>query len=319
MEFSVLTTALSLGGNAQAQQPAWPERPIKLIVPYAPGGGTDLIARTIANKLSSRLGQPIIIDNRGGAGGALGIEAGIKAAPDGYTLLFTTSAYATIVATGKKLPYDPVRDIAPIGSIGTTPLLVAVPNSLPVKTLGELIDLARTKPNGLTYGSGGVGAMSHLGMEMLAAEAKVQFTHIPYKGMAPAFNDLMAGHLQAGLTTFATANTLVESGKVRGLAVTSARRSPFAPQIPTTAEAGFPGFQIDFWWGLVAPARVPSQIVKRLNGELNEILAQPEMRDLLAREGGVPAPSSTAEFGKLIAGDIARWTRLVKDRNIKTE
>lgn len=313
------TLLVWLTAMAHAQAPAWPERPIKLIVPFAAGGGTDVIARQLAIKLSARLGQPIIVDNRGGAGGALGIEAGVKAPADGYTLLFVTGAYSTIVATGKKLAYDPNKDIAPIGQIGTTPLLVVVSNTLPVKTLGDFVALARAKPGGVTYGSGGIGAMSHLGMEMLAAEAKVQMVHVPYKGMAPAFNDVIAGHVQAGLSTFASATPFIEGGKVRGLAVTSSKRSPFAPNLPTTAEAGFPGFQIDFWWGLVAPARVPAAIVKRLNSELNLILAQPDIKEVLAREGAVPAPTGVDEFGKLIAADIARWTRLVKERNIQTE
>jgi tripartite-type tricarboxylate transporter receptor subunit TctC len=156
-------------------------------------------------------------------------------------------------------------------------------------------------------------------MEMLAAEAKVQFLHVPYKGMAPAFNDLLAGQTHAGLSTFASVKPFIDGGKVRGLAVTSTKRSPFAPQLPTTAEAGYPGFQIDFWWGLVAPARVPANIIKKLNIELNEILAQPDMREALAKEGAVPVATSSEEFGKMIAADVARWNRLVKERNIQTE
>jgi len=313
----LLATSL-LPLNALAQ-PAWPERPIKLIVPFAAGGRSDVIARTIAAKLSQRLGQTLIVENRGGAGGGLGIEAGIKSPADGYTFLFITGAYATHAAIGRKLSYDPIKDIAPIGGIGTTPLLVAVSDASPMKSLRDFVELARAKPEAVNYGSGGVGSMSHLGMELLASEAKVQFAHVPYKGMSPAFTDLIAGNAEAGLTSFATVSPLIESGKVRGLAVTSAQRTPFAPHLPTTAEAGYPGFRIDFWWGLAAPARVPPAIIKRLNAELNAILAQGETRDLLAREAALPAPSTPEEFGKLIGVDTALWTRLIKERNIRVE
>jgi len=315
---SLSITASWLPAQVHAQA-AWPNHPIRLIVPYAPGGGTDIVARAIAAKLSTRLGQPIVIDNKSGAGGAIGFEAGLKAPADGYTLLFVTSAYATNAATGKKQAYDPVKDMVPIGQIGNTPLVVSVAQDSPVKTLRELVDLARAKPEAVSYGSSGVGSMSHLGMELFAAEGKMQLLHVPYKGMAPAFTDLMAGLLQTGLSSFATVSQFIDAGKVRGLAVTGTKRTPFAPQLPTTAEAGFPGFQIDFWWGFVAPARTPPAIVKRLNEELNLILAQAETRELLAREAAVPTPGTPEEFGKLVAQDVVRWTRLVKERNIKTE
>jgi tripartite-type tricarboxylate transporter receptor subunit TctC len=308
-----------LPGSAGAQPPGWPDRPLKLIVPYAPGGGTDIIARAVASKLSTRLGQPVVVDNRSGAGGSIGIETGVRAAPDGYTLLFVTGAYATLVAAGRKLPYDPIKDIAPIAQVGSTPLLVVVAIDQPIKTLRDLVELSRAKPGAVNYGSSGIGSMSHLGMELLAAEAKVQLTHIPYKGMAPAMTDLIAGTLQAGVMTFATASSFIEAGKARVLAVTGSERSPYLPKVPTTAEAGYPGFRIDFWWGLVAPARVPSSIVDRLNAEINGILGQPDMRELLAREGGVPTPLRVEEFGKSIEQAIARWTRLVQERNIQAQ
>ena len=266
-----------------------------------------------------RLGQPIYIDNRGGGGGIIGIDAAAKAPPDGYTLLFATTAFSTIASTARKLPYDPVKDFTPIGEIGATPLLVVVPATSQVKTLRELIDLAHAKPNTVSYGSGGLGSMSHLGMELLGAEAKAQFLHVPYKGIAPAFTDLMAGNLQVALSTFASASKLIEGGKLRGLAVTSAQRSPFAPNLPTAAEAGLPGFQIDFWWGLLAPARVPPAVVKRLNEELNAVLVETDMRDVLARDAAVPVPGTPDALGKLISLDMARWSKLIKDANIRTE
>lgn len=315
LAFAAAAALVPFHASAQA---GWPNRPIKLIVPYAAGGGTDVIARTIATKLAARLGQPVVIENRGGAGGAIGFEAGVKAPADGYTLLFVTSAYATNAAGAKK-PYDPVKDIAPIALVGSTPLLIAVPANSPVKTLRDLVEMARAKPEAVTYGSGGVGAMSHLGMELLASEAKVKFVHVPYKGMAPAFADMIGGNLQAGLTTFATTSGLIAGGKLRGIVVTGKQRTPFAPDLPTTAEAGFPGVQIDFWWGIVGPAALPTPIVKRLNEEINALLNQPETKEALGREAATPAPGKPEEFGRLVASDIARWTRLIKDNNIKVE
>jgi len=300
-------------------QPAWPSRSIKLIVPYAPGGGTDVIARLMAQKLSARLGQPIVIDNKAGAGGAIGFAEGAKAAPDGYTLTFITSAYATNAASGKKMAYDPVKDITPIAMVGLTPLLIAVPPNSPVKTLKDLVDAARAKPGDVTYGSGGVGAMSHLGMALLEADSKLKLTHVPYKGMAPAFTDMMAGNIQAGLATFATTSQLLAANKLRAIVVTGRQRTPFAPNLPTTAEAGFPNVMIEFWWGFMGPAGLPTAITKRLNDEFNALLAQPETKEVLAREAAVPTPSTPEQFGKVIADDLVRWTKVIKDNNIQVE
>lgn len=310
------TAVLPFHADAQS---SWPNRPIKLIVPFAPGGGTDVIARLIAQKLSVRLSQPIVPDNKAGAGGAIGFTEGAKAAPDGYTLTFITSAYTTNAVSGRKMAYDPIRDITPVAAVGVTPVLIAVPPNSPVKTLRDLVDMAKSKPNSVSYGSGGVGAMSHLGMELLASEAKVQLMHVPYKGMAPAFTDMMGGNIQAGLTTFATTNALLQAGKLRAIVVTGSQRSPFAPNLPTTAEAGFPNVQIEFWWGFVGPAQLPAPIVKRLNDEINALLAQPETKEVLAREAAVPTPGTPEDFGRLIASDLARWSKLIKDNNIKVE
>lgn len=310
------TALLPLNASAQA---AWPNRPIKLIVPFAAGGGSDATARGIANKLSTRLGQPIVIENKGGAGGSMGAAAVASAPADGYTLLFTTTALATNAASGNKLSFDAQKDFEPIGLIGTTALLVVVSNDSGVKTLPELIELARAKPNGVNYGSGGISSMSHLCMELLASEAKVQLMHVPYKGMAPAFNDIMGGSVQAGMSTLASSKSYIASGKVRALAVTSAQRSPFLPNLPTVAEAGLPGSQIEFWWGLLAPAGTPPAVTKRLNAELNSVLAQPEVREMLAHEAGIPKPGTPEEFRKLISFEITRWSKLIKDANIKSE
>jgi tripartite-type tricarboxylate transporter receptor subunit TctC len=304
--------------DARAQS-AWPNRPIRLVVPYAAGGGTDVIARTIATRLSEPLGQPIVVDNKPGGGGTIGIDAVAKAPADGNTLLFMTTAFATIASTGRKLPYDPVKDFVPVGGIGSTPLLIVVAQNSPIKTLRELVDQARTKPNSLTYASSGIGSMSHLGMELLNSVAKVQMLHVPYKGMAPALSDLIGGEVETALCTFASAASLMKAGKIRGLVVTGTQRSPFAANLPTSAEAGFPDFQIDFWWGIIAPARTSPAIVKRLNDELNAILLKPQMRDLLASEAAVPTPGPPDYFAKVVASDITRWTKLIKEANIQVE
>lgn len=315
-----VTALLPAATHAQTQsQTSWPSKPIKLMVPFPPGGGSDVIARTIGARLSARLGQQMVIENRSGAGGTLATEAVVKSPADGYTLLFTTTAMPTNAASGRKLPFDLLKDLAPIGQIGATPLIIVAPAISPVKSLRQMIDLARAKPNGINYGSSGIGSMSHIGMELVAAEAKVQMLHVPYKGTSLAMTDLVSGQLHAVLGTFATLWQLVEAGKLRALAVTGAQRSAFAPNLPTVAEAGLPGAQIDFWWGIMAPARMPPDVVKRLNDELNTVLAQPETREALAREGAIPKPGSPEEFGKLMAFEVARWSKLIKDANIRME
>lgn len=324
--FNVFQGVLLVAAVAAAALPAsvsaqttWPNRPVRLLVPFPPGGGSDVIARTVGARLSAGLGQQVVIDNRAGAGGAMATEAVAKALPDGYTLLFTTTAMATNAASGRKLPFDLAKDLAPIGQIGATPLLIVVPANSEFRTLRDLIDHARAKPNFVKYGSSGVGSMSHIGMELLAAEAKVQLLHVPYRGTALAMTELIAGQLQAVLGTFATLWQLVEGGKLRALVVTGAQRSTFAPQLATVAEVGLPGARIDFWWGMMAPARTPPGLVKRMNDELNAVLALPEMRESLAREGALPKPGTPDDFGRLMASEVARWSKLIREANIKME
>jgi tripartite-type tricarboxylate transporter receptor subunit TctC len=300
-------------------QDAWPSRPIKLIVPFAPGGSNDNIARVLADKIGARLGQPVVIENKGGGGGTLGTDAVVKSPADGYTLLLASTSLTTNAASGKKLPYDPLKDLAPIGEIGSGPFVVVVSNDVKATTLREFIDLAKAKPRSISYGSAGIGGINHLGTELLASEAKIQLTHIPYKGIGPAFTDLMGGQLQMLLPTVASVIPYIHGGKMRGLAVTGAQRSPLAPELPTVAEAGLPGFELETFWGLLGPARLPAPIVKQLNEALNAALAQPEVRDLLAREGAVPHPGTPEQFATLIRSDLARWSKLIKDANIQSE
>ena len=308
--------ALPLHATAQA---AWPSKPIRLIVPFAAGGSNDNIARALGAKLGARLGQQLIIDNRGGGGGTIGTDAVAKSPPDGYTLLLASTSVTTNAASGKKLPFDLLKDLEPVGLAAASPFAIVVSNDVKATTLREFLDLARAKPKTINYGSAGVGGMNHLGTELFASAAKVQLVHVPYKGISLAFTDLMGGSLQMLVPSLASATQQIKSGKMRGLAVTSAQRSPLAPEIPTASEAGLPGFQLEVWFGLMGPAHMPPPVVKRLNEELNAALASPDMKEMLAREGAAPRPGTPEDFGKLIRSDITRWTRLIKDANIQIE
>jgi len=315
---AVAATSL-LPASARAQA-VWPSRPVKIVEVSAVGGSSDVIARMVGSKLSARLGQPFIVEGKTGAGGMLGYEFVAKSPPDGYTLLSTTTALSTNAASGKKLSFDPMKDFAPIGQIAASPLIIVVPADSPIKTLRDLVELARAKPgDGIRYGSSGVGTMSHIGMELLAAQAKVQFMHVPYKGVSLSVNDLFGGQLQALLGTVATHAALLESGKLRGLMVASPQRSPFLPNLPTSAEAGFPDFVIEFWWGLMGPTGMPPDVVKRLNSELNLVLAQADVREMLTRFAAVTRPGTPEDFGRLHAFEVNRWSKLIKDANIKIE
>jgi tripartite-type tricarboxylate transporter receptor subunit TctC len=313
---ATIAAILPLAALAQA---AWPERPIKLVVPFAPGASTDSVARLLASKLSIRLGQSVVVENKSGAGGSIGTDTVVKAQPDGYTLLFASSTVVTTAASGKKLPYDPIRDLVAIGETGSVPFLIVVPPSSSATTLSDLIAQARAKPGTFSYGTGGVATITHLGTEYFASAAKLQLLHVPYKGVGEALPDLMTGRLQLLMPTVAVGLPQIRAGKMRGLAVTSAQRSPLAPEIPTAAEAGLPGFQVEAWWGILGPARLPLPIVKRLNEEINTVLAMPEVRDAMTREGATARSSTPEAFGDMMRSELSRWTRLIKDANIATD
>lgn len=296
---------------------AWPAAPIRLVVPFAAGGSNDNIARLLSSKLSSRLGQPFLVDNRGGGGGTIGTDAVVKAQADGYTLLFVSTSVTTNAASGKKLSYDLLKDLEPVGLVAASPFAVAVANSVKVAALKEFIELARARPGSINYGSAGVGGMNHLATEMFASAASIQLTHVPYKGISQAFTDMIGGNLQLLLPSLAAATQQIKAGKMHGLAVTGAQRSPLAPDIPTADEAGLPGFRLEVWFGLMAPARTPPAIIRRLNEELQAVLAMPDVKEMLAREGATPRPGSSEEFGALVRTDLARWSRLIRERNIQ--
>ncbi len=309
-------TLLPLHAGAQGQ---WPSRPVNIVVPFVPGGSNDNIARVLAAKLGGRLGQPVVVDNKGGGGGTIGTDFVARSSADGYTLLFVSGSIATNVASGKRLPFDLMKDLEPIGGVAATPFVIVVGNEVKASTLKEFMGLAAAKPKSINYGTAGIGGINHLGTELFASAAKVQLTHIPYKGIGPAFNDLMGSNLQMLLPTLASVAPHIQGGKMRGLAVTSMKRSPMLPEIPTANESGLPGFELEVWFGLLGPAGMPPGVVKRLNNELNTVLALPEFKEILAREGATPKPSTPAEFGNLIRSDIVRWTRLIKDTGIQIE
>jgi tripartite-type tricarboxylate transporter receptor subunit TctC len=311
--------AFALLPQAANAQSNWPAQPVTIIVPFAPGGSNDNVARLLASKLSARLGQPVIVENKGGAGGTIGTNFVAKARPDGYTLLFTSTSITTNAAIGKKLPYDPVKDLTPIGVIATSPFAIVVSNKVKATTLREFIDLAQSKPRSINYGSAGIGGTNHMATEMVAAAAKVQFVHVPYKGISLAFTDLMGDSLQMLVPSLASATQHIQAGSMRALAVTSAQRSPLAPNIPTASEAGLPGFELEVWFGLLGPARLPSDIVKRLNTELNAVLAMPDVKQVLAREAAATHPGPPEALRVLIQSELTRWARLVKDNNIRIE
>ncbi|WP_169444560.1 Bug family tripartite tricarboxylate transporter substrate binding protein [Massilia niastensis] len=311
--------AIALPPQAVYAQAPWPTQPIKIIVPFSPGGSNDNVARLLSSKLGARLGQPVVVENKGGAGGTIGTDFVAKARPDGYTLLFASTSITTNAAIGKKLPYDPAKDLSPIGVIATSPFAIVVSNKVKATTLREFIDLAHAKPRSINYGTAGIGGTNHMATEMFASAAKAQFVHVPYKGISVAFTDLMGGSLQMLVPSLASATSHIQAGSMRALAVTSAERSPLAPNIPTAAEAGLPDFHLEVWYGLLGPAKLSPEVIKRLNTELNAVLAMPDVKQVLAREAATPQPGAPAALGNLIQSELTRWTRLVKENNIRIE
>jgi len=311
--FAVLAMA---AGFAQSQQ--YPTKPVRIIAPFAPGGGTDFIARLIAQKLTERLGQQVIVENKPGAGGNLGAEFAVKSAPDGYTLLLVAGSY-TVNPSLYKLSFDPVSDITPVIQLSQGPFVVAVHPSVPANNLKELIELARRQPDKLSYASAGSGSITHLASELFLDMAKIKIVHIPYKGTGPALNDTIAGSTQLIFGSVSTTLQFIKSGRLRGLAVTTPRRISALPDLPTVAEAGVPGYEVVLWHGLVAPKGVPRPIVDRLNREANEVLKAKDMGDLLATDGVAPAGGTPGQFRAVIKADIERWRGVVKQANIKVD
>jgi tripartite-type tricarboxylate transporter receptor subunit TctC len=298
-------------------QAAYPSRPIKIIAPVQPGGGVDLVARTIAERLGKVLGQSIIVENQSGGGGVIASVATARAAPDGYTLMVGyVGTHGTNPAV-RKLPYDAVKDFTPIAMVAGTPNILVVPPSLPVSTLKEFVGYVKANPGKLAYGSSGPGTLTHLAMEQLKVAADLDMQHVPYRGIGPAITDILGGQTQALFPGLAAALPHIKAGKMKPLAITGTRRDPLVPDVPTFAESGYPGFDGVQWYGIVGPANMPAPIVKRLNDEINKLLDSPDLRPRLAAEALEPMPMSPEQFGQYMRDDIAHWSRLAKARNIE--
>jgi tripartite-type tricarboxylate transporter receptor subunit TctC len=318
---AVFTAAfvLALGGASVAQD--YPSRPITLVVPYAAGGGNDVMARIVAEKMSTSLGQQIVIENKGGAGGSIATRQIARAAPDGYTLgLGGTGTLAINPTLYHNVGYDPRKDFAPVGLIATSALVVLVNNTIPAKTIPELIALAKTEPGKLNYASAGVGSGIHLGAELFATMAGIKLTHIPYKGSSPALADLIGGHVAIYFSSLPPAIGLIKDGRVRALAVTGPKRSPLLPDLPTVAEAGpLPGYEAVLHYGIVAPAGTPQPVIAKLSAALTAALAQSDVRERIAADGAEVASMTPAEYAADIDREETKWSKVVKVSGAKVE
>ena len=310
-----IVPALLLASVAQAQAP-FPTKPMRLIVPYPPGGTTDFVAREIANKVGEALGYQIVIDNRPGAGTLIGLALGARSAPDGYTITFGTSAgLAVNPAFGVKMPFDPLRDFAPIGLMVYVPYLLVINPSLPVRSLKELIEFAKAQPGKLNFASPGVGTPNHLGIELLNSVAGVKFVHVPYKGGASAVTDLVAGQVQVLFSGTPQVSSFVKSGRLRVIAVATRKTTRVAPEFPPIADT-YPGFDCNTWYGLVLPSRTPPAIIAKLNAELNRALADPGVIQRLLDQGVEATPGTPESFRELIVAETARWRAVIKNAGI---
>jgi tripartite-type tricarboxylate transporter receptor subunit TctC len=318
--FSALIWLALIGAPGLARAEDYPTRPITLIVPFPPGGSTTMMARNVADKLSAALGQQIVVDNRGGAGGTIGTRFAAKATPDGYTILLSyTATMAIAPAMNANAGYDPHKDFTPIGMIGFAPNVLVVHPSLPVHSIAELIAYAKAAPAPLQYGSPGVGTVNHLAVEYLANETGLKLQHVPYKGNGPAISDLLGGHIRMMFLPIPVALGNINAGTLRGIAITSAKRSSLLPDLPTLAESGVPGFNAALRYGLVAPAGTPPAVIARLNKELNAALLSDEVKNRLATEGAESLPGTPEAYAADIDADEKKWGGLVKELGLKVE
>ena len=316
-----LVVAVSLAGvGAMAAAQSWPVKPIRWISPFAPGGGADITSRIIAQKLGPALNQQVLVDNRGGAGGNIGVDLAAKSPPDGYTLVLgTIGPIAINVSLYKKLPFDPVKDLLPITQAANALNVLVVHPSLPAKTVKEVITIAKARPGELSFGSSGPGATDHLAGELFKTLTGVNMVHVPYKGGAPAMLDLMAGQVQTVFSTVSTAIGAIKGGKVRAIAMTGDKRFELMPELPTIAEAGVPGFEVRNWYGVFVPAGTSREIVMRLNGELTKILQMPDVKAKLLESGIEALHGSPEQFAAYIQSETKRWAKVVKDSGARAE
>jgi tripartite-type tricarboxylate transporter receptor subunit TctC len=320
---ALLAAALAAAWPAAAQQPAagaWPTRPLRIVVPFGPGGSADFVGRLLGQRLTETLGQPVVVENRPGAGAMLGNELVAKSPPDGYTLTIgTLGPFAVNQSLFRKVPYDSQRDFAPITLTGASSHVLVVHPSMPVKTLGDLVALAKQRPGQLTFASSGIGNATHLTGELFKSMAGVDVVHVPYKGGGAAVADLIGGHVAFSFASMPSAIPHVRAGRLRALAVAPAQRVPTAPELPTVAESGLPGFASEDWQGVLAPAKTPQDIVMRLNAEIHKVLGAPEVREKLDAQGFQVRLSTPQQFADLIRTESAKWARIVKDANIRID
>jgi len=302
---------------SHAGEAAYPVKPVTIIMPYAAGGSSDLLARSVAKGLNDMWGRNVIVENRPGASGMIGAEVVAKAPPDGYLLLSTTSSYPGTVAVRAKLPFDPANALVSVAMIARAPIVLAVHPSMPAKTVKEFIALSKKRP--LNYSSSGTGGNNHIAMELFSQAAGIKMTHIPYKGIAPGVVALIAGEVDAIIASSPAVMTQVKAGKARAIAVSSAKPTPLVPGLPSIAESGVPGFTYENWWGLFAPAGTPANVVNTINASVNKVLVSPEMKSLLEREGAAAAPMSVAELADLLPKEIARYRKAAQAAGLKPE
>ena len=298
----------------------YPRKAVRVVAPFAPGGATDLLARLVSQKLSERWSQSVIIDNRTGAGGHIGAELAARSPPDGYTLLVAGTPHAIGMSLYKKLNYDFAKDLAPISNLATYPSAIVVHPSLPVKTVKDLVALARARPGQLNFGSAGSGSPNHLAIELFKTMAKVSMVHVPYKGgSGQMVGDLLAGQVQLASIGLPPAMPYVKSGRLRVVAITGSKRSPLLPDAPTVAEAGLPGFDVTSWYGMFGPAALPREIVNKVNADIAAVLAAPDMKERLASSGADPAPTTPEALGKVVRDEIAKWAKVVAESGAKID
>jgi tripartite-type tricarboxylate transporter receptor subunit TctC len=310
---------LLVGFASVAVAQGYPTRPVRLIIPFPPGGSNDIVGRMIAAQLGERLGQTMVVDNRGGAGGTIGTELAAKAPADGYTLLLISTAYAFNTSIYKKLPYDPVRSFTPVALLGSGPGVLVVNPALPVNSVRDLIALARERPGKLNNASAGIGSFQHLASELFRIQANIEWLHVPYKGGGPAMMDLIAGQADASVGSLIQMLPHIRTGKLKALGTTGAKRSPVLPDVPTVAEAGVPGYEATNWWGLLAPTGTPPAIVERLHQEVVAVQASAETKKRFESEGAEAVQMSPAQIGAFIAAETAKWARVVKEAGITAE
>ena len=308
-----------LPGVAAAQDAAWPSKPVRIVVPFPPGGAADTFARLIADYAGKSIGQPVLAENKPGAGGQIATDFVAKAAPDGHTMLIVTVGHAVNPSLYPKLPYDPLGDLAPVARIADLPSVLVVNPEVPAKTVQELVALMKAKPDGLTYASSGNATTSHVAAAMLTAQAGVKAVHVPYKGSAPAVTDLIGGQVQWMIDPILSSQQHVKTGKLRAIAVSTAKRSSLAPGLPTIAESGVPGYDFSAWFVLLAPAKTPPAVIEKMHAEVGRILALPEVRERFAQLGAEPGAGTTAQVGGFLAAEVKRYATVVKDAGMKAD